>query len=68
MSKRRQQRGRGREGGPPVENMKEDIFTARKVKDTLGCYPLNEKSDKTLDFFLFLISKECFGLRESVGS
>lgn len=48
------QSGGGTQGGrgrPPVENMKEDIYTARKVKDTLGCYPLNEKSEKTLDFF-----------------
>ena len=43
-------------GRPPVENIKEDIFSARKVKDTLGCYPLNEKSDKTL----FLIRGEGF--------
>lgn len=41
----------GRRGRLPVENIKEDIYTARKVKDTLGgCYPLNKKSEKTLDF------------------
>lgn len=49
MSKRRQQKGR--RGRLPVENMKEDIYTARKVKDTLGgCDPLHKKSEETLDF------------------
>lgn len=65
MSKRRQQRGRGGEEGPPVENMKEDIFAAWKVKDTLGCYLLNGKSDETSDLLLLLIREECFGLCES---
>lgn len=33
----RQREGRmAGEGRPPAENMKEDIFTAREVKDTLG--------------------------------
>ncbi len=38
---------------PPAENMKEDIFTARKVKDTLGFYPLNEKVRKLQIFFFY---------------
>lgn len=67
------QRDGNREGGARrgdllLRTWRRTFLLQGRWRTPWGAIHLMKKSDDTLDFILFLIRKECFGLCESVGS